>query len=185
MTKTCTVCLHSKCIDEFYIKRVSKVTRVPIYHSECKSCARVKAARHYQNRVNRNDYIARQRVWNANNKDKARLASRKYNQKPHRKLQRNLRHRLKKYLRKIRLNLYRFSCSQSVGCKYQELQKILETKFLPGMTWDNYGTEWHVDHIRPLSSFDLSDAIQRQQANHFSNLQPLWAEDNIKKGAKY
>jgi hypothetical protein len=51
------------------------------------------------------------------------------------------------------------------------------------MTWDNYG-ERHVDHIRPLSSFDLTVREEFLQACHFTNLQPLWAEENISKGAK-
>jgi hypothetical protein len=52
------------------------------------------------------------------------------------------------------------------------------------MTWDNYG-EWHVDHIQPCASFDLSDPKQLAECFNWSNLQPLWAKENISKGAKY
>ena len=51
------------------------------------------------------------------------------------------------------------------------------------MTWDNYG-EWHIDHIKPISSFDLKDAKNQKLAMHYTNLQPLWAKDNISKGNK-
>jgi len=75
------------------------------------------------------------------------------------------------------------SAVRDLGCSIPELKTRLESKFQPGMSWDNYG-EWHIDHIRPLSSFDLTDRAQLLQACHFSNLQPLWAVDNLKKGAR-
>lgn len=53
------------------------------------------------------------------------------------------------------------------------------------MSWDNYGYRgWHIDHIKPCASFDLTDPNQREQCFHFSNLQPMWAKDNLSKGAK-
>lgn len=71
-----------------------------------------------------------------------------------------------------------------VGCSPLELCKHLADKFLPGMTWENHG-EWHIDHIRPCASFDLTDPEQQKQCFHFSNLQPLWAVDNLRKNAKW
>ena len=52
------------------------------------------------------------------------------------------------------------------------------------MSWQNHG-EWHIDHIRPLASFDLTDPEERMKAGHYTNLQPLWAKDNLSKGCKY
>jgi hypothetical protein len=72
---------------------------------------------------------------------------------------------------------------KNLGCSIDELKLFLETKFQPGMSWSNYG-DWHIDHIRPLCSFDLTQQEALKEAGHFSNLQPLWARDNLRKGAK-
>jgi hypothetical protein len=66
------------------------------------------------------------------------------------------------------------------GCSAEELKARLESLFSEGMSWDNYG-EWHVDHIRPVSSFTAEEAMQ---INHYTNLQPLWAVDNLSKSDK-
>lgn len=71
-----------------------------------------------------------------------------------------------------------------IGCTMQQLRQHLEAQFTEGMTWDNYG-KWHVDHIRPCASFDLLDPEQQRQCFHYSNLQPLWAIDNHRKGSKH
>ena len=70
-----------------------------------------------------------------------------------------------------------------VGCSYDDLVSHLESKFIDGMTWDNYG-KWHVDHIRPCSSFNLSNVEQQKECFHWTNLQPLWAKDNLSKGSR-
>lgn len=66
------------------------------------------------------------------------------------------------------------------GLPISKLKEYLAEKFTTGMAWDNYG-EWHIDHIRPCSSFDLTDPEQQKQCFHYTNLQPLWAADNIRK----
>lgn len=71
-----------------------------------------------------------------------------------------------------------------VGCSLEQLRSHLESQFQPGMSWDNYG-EWHVDHIRPCASFDLSKPAEQQACFHYSNLQPLWGRENILKGDKW
>lgn len=70
-----------------------------------------------------------------------------------------------------------------IGCSPQELVAHIEKQFLAGMFWENR-SRWHIDHKRPVSSFDLSDPEQQKACFHFSNLQPLWAEDNLKKSDK-
>lgn len=65
----------------------------------------------------------------------------------------------------------------------EEFRSLMEKKFKPGMTWENYGRDgWHIDHIRPCASFDLSDPRQQRECFHHTNLQPLWALENIRKG---
>jgi hypothetical protein len=72
-----------------------------------------------------------------------------------------------------------------LGCSLTQLRQHLEVRFQPGMTWENWGREgWHIDHILPCASFDLSQEEEQRKCFHFSNLQPLWASENIRKGAK-
>ena len=71
-----------------------------------------------------------------------------------------------------------------VGCNVADLRLHLATKFQPGMTWENYGHGWHVDHIVPCSAFDFSDDQKVLECFHFSNLQPLWKHDNLRKANK-
>jgi len=71
-----------------------------------------------------------------------------------------------------------------VGCSIDFLKQHLENKFKPGMSWKNYG-KWHIDHIRPCASFDLRKPAEQKKCFHYSNLQPLWAKENLVKGKFY
>ena len=71
-----------------------------------------------------------------------------------------------------------------LGCTSFELKRHLEKQFKKGMTWENYGTYWVVDHIIPLNRFDITIRSERNKANHYTNLQPLEAHINLKLGAK-
>lgn len=70
-----------------------------------------------------------------------------------------------------------------IGGSVELLRNHLESKFTEGMTWDNYG-EWHIDHIIPCAKFDLTNYDEQRKCFHYSNTQPLWAADNIKKSDK-
>ena len=75
--------------------------------------------------------------------------------------------------------------TELLGCCIAQLKAHIEQQFLPGMSWENHGLHgWHIDHIRPCASFDLTDPTQQRQCFHYTNLQPLWAKDNLKKGTK-
>lgn len=99
------------------------------------------------------------------------------------KLRQNMRARVKLALKAQRAVKAKGTC-ELIGCTIQELRSHLESQFQHGMTWNNYGT-WHIDHIKPLALFDLTDATQQLQAFHWSNMQPLWAHENLLKSDFY
>ena len=97
----------------------------------------------------------------------------------------NLRRRINEILTK-KATKKRQHTIQLVGCTFQELCDYLELRFQKGMTWENYGRNgWHVDHVKPLSLFDLTTEEEQRKAFHYTNLQPLWAKDNLRKSNKY
>ena len=126
---------------------------------------------------------------------KKRHGRRSFNKERHRnymrmRYQKDLDFRLRNALRsRIRQAIIRDSGEKSIktadliGCSVKELKQHLEAQFADGMSWDNYG-EWHIDHIIPCASFDLTDEQEQRECFHYTNLQPLWGVDNIKKGDK-
>ena len=102
---------------------------------------------------------------------------------PEYKLIKTLRSRLNNVLN--RRNIEKgFSTKQLTGCELPFLKGYLEAKFTEGMTWENHG-EWHIDHIKPCCSFDLKEEEEQKKCFHYTNLQPLWASDNLSKGGKF
>jgi len=72
-----------------------------------------------------------------------------------------------------------------IGCSIIELRAYLEAQFKPGMTWSNHGNAgWHIDHVMPLSGFDLTNKEDTKKAWHYTNLRPLWAKENLRKHNK-
>ncbi len=84
----------------------------------------------------------------------------------------------------IKYNYKESSSKNLLGCTIKNIKTHLENQFTKGMSWKNYG-KWHVDHIRPCASFDLSKLKEQRKCFNYKNLQPLWAEENRKKGEKY
>ena len=78
----------------------------------------------------------------------------------------------------VRRNSKRGKSLELLGCSVEFLKRHLEKQFLPGMTWDNYGSEWEIDHIVPCSLFDMSDKWHQFVCFNWRNLQPLWTKDN-------
>jgi hypothetical protein len=89
----------------------------------------------------------------------------------------------------MRVVVYRYIKNKSkrtmdiIGCSPEELRSHIESLWQPDMTWDNHTHDgWHIDHIKPLSSATTEEEIY--MLNHYTNLQPLWAADNLRKGDK-
>jgi hypothetical protein len=94
----------------------------------------------------------------------------------------DLRCRLRFY---IRNGKHKEHMNRLIGCSHSELKAHIAKHFKKGMTWNNQGRHgWHIDHVKPCTAFDLLDPHQQAQCFHFSNLQPLWESDNIRKSDK-
>ena len=125
--------------------------------------------------LNKEKFLKQQKEYR-NNKEKYTEYQRQYakNRKKtdiNYKLKHNLRTRLRCA---IKGNHKNGSAVKDLGCTISELKIYLESKFLPGMTWDNWSQNgWHIDHIIPLSSFDLTNREEFLKASHYTNLQPL------------
>ena len=133
-------------------------------------------------KVNKEKLKDYHKVYVESNKDKIRLQQKAYDKN---RLKTNIQYKLCCNLRSrlykaINRNFKAGSAVRDLGCTVEELKPYLESKFQPGMTWDNWTTDgWHIDHIKPLASFDLTDRNQLLEACHYTNLQPLWAKDNL------
>lgn len=128
--------------------------------------------------------------WQANNRDKHRKSAREYLARRREtddnyKIRSALRGRIVQALKAKGVSKSK-SVIELLGCDIQFLRGYLEARFLPGMTWANYGRQpgWNLDHRIPCAEFDLRDSVQQRQCFHYSNIQPLWAKDNLAKSAK-
>lgn len=97
------------------------------------------------------------------------------------RIAKKLRHHIWKHIR----NYKKDSSSQLIGCTWLELQVKLQNQFDIGMTWENMGMHWHIDHIKPCASFDLTKESEQRKCFHWSNLRPLPARENIRKHSWY
>lgn len=110
------------------------------------------------------------------------------NRRQQNKLKTNINYKIAHYLR-TRLNkvLKGERKSESIlkllGCSLDAFKSHLESNFTQGMSFENYG-KWHIDHIKPCASFDLSVNDEQSKCFHYTNLQPLWAKDNLEKYTK-
>lgn len=124
---------------------------------------------------NRLSINARHRAWSANRRETD----------PSFRITRSLRERIRRTL----MDGIAGGASKSaptmklLGCTMEQFMEHIEAQFDTKMTWSNYG-EWHLDHISPCSSFNLTDPEQQRQCFNWWNIQPLWASDNFKKHAK-
>lgn len=130
---------------------------------------------------------ANTKEWVKNNPEKSRQSQKKARAKqrqrdPSSRLAPNLRTRMGAILKGESKSA---STLKLLGCSIEEWKAHLQGLFKPGMSWKNYGPVWHVDHVKPCDLFDLTIPEQQAICFHWTNTQPLFAVDNLKKGCKY
>jgi len=131
---------------------------------------------------NKEKHKKNSKEWRLNNKENIRIKAKKRRYV-------NIEYRLTLNLRRrVLLALQGKSKSKRtlelLGCTVKYLIEHLEKQFQPGMNWKERHL-FHIDHIRPCASFDLNIPEEQEKCFHYTNLQPLWAQDNLSKGAKY
>lgn len=155
-------------------KQNDSTKSVKEYHKKyaIDNAERLQKYRHEYNKLNKNHRSNYNKNW----------AKNKYNSDIKYKINVTFGHNIWTSLKSMKCNK---SWKNLVGYTLTELMEHLESKFQPGMTWDNYG-EWHIDHIIPKSSFNITsiDCDDFKKCWCLENLQPLWAKDNIKKSNK-
>jgi len=187
--------------------KLRKEMRKNLWRNSKKEYAKIYAREYYKNnksynksyyKKNKNKILKYVKSYQIENKNELKHKRKNYRevnkdktyQRHKKRLETDVQYKLKCNLR-LRLNCalknnYKSgSAVRDLGCSIESFKSYLESKFQPGMTWNNYGMYgWHIDHIKPLSSFDLSDRNQFLEACHYTNLQPLWAQDNLTKSNK-
>ena len=150
---------------------------------------KIKNKRKIYHKNNKEKINNRIRIWGEKNRERRieylkRYRYNRYRADPNFKLRQNLSRRVRQELKKHVLKKTQ-STLLYVGCSMEQLKKYLESKFEEGMTWDNWSVDgWHIDHIVPCSSFDLTKEEEQKKCFHYTNLQPLWAKDNLEKSNK-
>lgn len=196
----CKGCNNIKPLDNFELRKDSG-----IYRWKCKDCRRTINTNNKREQYSKNPKRFRearreywkgnlkmlewnrkyQRKWRENNIESARKKARdRFAKRYGKDLEFTIRHKLRsRFGVALGRNYKSGSVIDNLGCTIAELICYLEQLFLEGMSWENYG-KWHIDHIRPLADFNLQDEGQLVLACHYTNLQPLWAKDNLSKGAR-
>lgn len=163
----------------------------------CKACDKSFAPKHglqkfcerscYLKLWNRINGAKKMRIWRNNNyahfREYESKRIKRIKNNPTIRLSRSLRSRIRSALKGKGKSAF---TKTLIGCNTEELWIHLESKFQPGMTRDNYGYwGWHVDHIKPVVLYDMKNPEEQLKAFHYTNLQPLWAKDNLEKNSKY
>jgi len=177
--KTCKCCDIEKSLDEFYNTKKSKDGKV----NKCKSC---------YIEGNRGKYLDKRKQYYIKNKEKIVSQIMEWNKSKYQfdqqfKFSGNLRTLIRESFKRALKGTYKKSqkTEQILGCTIDEFIHHLQSQFKSGMTLDNHGQGpgyWNIDHIIPISSAKTEEEIY--ELNHYTNLQPLWWEENMTKGSK-
>lgn len=195
MFKRCSKCSKIKPLKDFYKKSNGKLQgsciscwkdRCKKYYIKNKEQIKKKNSEYQKN--NKEECTKRKLNWAHNNLEYKNNRKMYFRNKRRNDIQYRLRDSLRSRIR-VALTSYikkerKGSAVRDLGCNIQQLINYLENKFKQGMSWDNYGNVWHIDHIKPLSLFNLMDKQQFLNAVNYKNLQPMFAADNIRKRDK-
>lgn len=173
--KICSICKQEKPLTAFS-KRASRKSG---YRSECKVCQSQNMKQYFVK--NRKRILNRNKQYKKRTKYPTYYTKRRYHSDIQFRLCQVLRARLRSA---IKTSQKIGSAIKNLGCSVPKLIEHLESQFQSNMSWGNYGSGWEIDHIKPLSLFDLTNRKEIEQACHYTNLQPLWKLDNIRKGNK-
>jgi hypothetical protein len=192
--KICKRCNAEKPLNEFYFKKDEKDEK----HRYCKLCLKQKNDSWYQNaKHQRTDYYKTYREQNKEYFNKYSYTHYHTKKELYREWSRNKYltdnvYRTKKLVTvRIHEALHTYQVLKKdrtieyLGCTISEYCDYLESKFDSNMTWENQGTYWHIDHIRPIASFDLTDEEQLYQCFHYTNTQPMEKTENRLKSDTY
>lgn len=132
---------------------------------------------------NKDRVIEKSKEYRENNKEKLKILRRNWENKRYKndgffRMKKNIRARVREYMKGEHIGI---RTKDIVGIDYDKFKEYISSKFIDDMSWENYG-KWHLDHIVPLCSAKNKEEVLL--LNHHTNLQPLWAEDNLKKGGK-
>ena len=187
--KRCTKCSEIKEFKDFVPQKAGFMG----FKAQCKSCDS-QYDKNYQSQTNlrserdktpesiqyRKDYISKNKDWWRKYEREYRYSRRQEDM--FFKIKGNISSRLSDLIQNRGLGQ---RTVELLGCDKDTFLNHLESQFTEGMTWENYGLKgWHVDHIIPISSYDLTNEDEVKKACHYSNLQPLWWQDNLEKGNK-
>jgi len=196
-TKICSKCKKDLKTNQF-IKDNNRKDRLYPY---CKNCLKKYYLKNKKEILNRNKKwrltnLLKIKKYLLKNQDKIkkqkqmwhRLNRQKTNKIRKIKLKNNINYKISEYLRSriwhsLRGNPKLETTLRLIGCSIEKLKNHLEKQFTKGMSWLNYG-KWHIDHIIPCISFDLSKLSEQKKCFHYTNLQPLWAKENLSKNDK-
>jgi hypothetical protein len=185
-TKVCSKCGQLKDTCEFSSSKRNKNG----LRGECKECQKYyyilnseKLKSRRIERYNQNIEKEQTRIKNYYRENKEEIIKKlkiKKRENPTLRMISNLRSRIVQFVKSKKIHKDNKTLDL-VGCSTEFLKEHLQSQFKDGMGWDNYGS-WHIDHIIPLSSAKNIEEISK--LCHYSNLQPLWASDNLSKGNK-
>jgi len=177
----CKTCKHQADSETYLRHKIQRKEYMKTYKIKNKDKLRIKASNYYiKNKIKIKTYQLTMR----DNINKIRRIYRKnrYLSDLDFQIKSNLRSRISIALKNNQKN---GKTLELLGCTIEQLKQHLTSKFQNKMTWKNYGRRgWHIDHKIPCDSFDLNDPKQQKKCFHYTNLQPLWWKDNLKKSNK-